>query len=100
MKVTDVLAQKRALRVTDVLAHPGNRCPGTCHLGVSGQETPLNLNFLAKVDIDLRYQISILNSAPLPTLHTVSLPPIFFSMMAFDMNRPIPVPLSGPLVVK
>jgi hypothetical protein len=34
MKVTDVLTQKRALRVTDVLTHPGNRCPDTCHITI------------------------------------------------------------------
>ena len=43
---------------------------------------------------------SILNSAPLPVLRTVRRPPMFFSMMVIDMKRPIPVPLSGPLVVK
>jgi hypothetical protein len=26
------LAQKRPLRVIDVLAHPGYRCIGTCHI--------------------------------------------------------------------
>jgi hypothetical protein len=47
-----------------------------------------------------RHHTSILNSAPLPVLRTVSRPPMFFSMMVIDMKRPIPVPLSGPLVVK
>ncbi len=45
-------------------------------------------------------QTSILNSAPRPTLRTFRVPPMFFSMMVFDMKRPSPVPLSGPLVVK
>jgi len=27
MKVSDVLTQKTALRVSDVLTHPGQRCP-------------------------------------------------------------------------
>ena len=30
IKVTDVMTQKRALKVTDVLTHPGNRCPDIC----------------------------------------------------------------------
>jgi hypothetical protein len=33
LRVTDVLAQKLTLRVTYVLAHPGNRCAGTWQLG-------------------------------------------------------------------
>ena len=32
IKVTDVMTQKRALKVTDVLTHPGNRCPDICQL--------------------------------------------------------------------
>jgi len=32
MKVSDVLTQKMALRVSDVLTHPGQRCPDTCQL--------------------------------------------------------------------
>jgi len=32
IKVTDVMTQKRALKVTDVLTHPGNRCPDICHI--------------------------------------------------------------------
>ena len=39
MKVTDVMTPKRALRVTDVLTHPGNRCPDTCHIGLKMTKT-------------------------------------------------------------
>jgi hypothetical protein len=42
----------------------------------------------------------ILNSAPLSMLRTLSLPPMLFSMIDFDMNKPIPVPCWEPLVVK
>ena len=35
MKVTDVMTQKQALKVTDVLTHPGNRCPDICQVLVS-----------------------------------------------------------------
>jgi tRNA G26 N,N-dimethylase Trm1 len=35
MKVSDVLTQKMALRVSDVLTHPGQRCPDTCQIKVS-----------------------------------------------------------------
>ncbi len=31
-RVTDVLTLKTALRVTDVLTHPGNQCPESCQL--------------------------------------------------------------------
>ena len=34
IKVTDVMTQKRALKVTDVLTHPGNRCPDICHIAI------------------------------------------------------------------
>ena len=36
IKVTDVMTQKRALKVTDVLTHPGNRCPDICHVTIKG----------------------------------------------------------------
>jgi hypothetical protein len=32
MKVTGILTPKLGLRVTDVLTHPGNRCPDICQL--------------------------------------------------------------------
>jgi hypothetical protein len=35
MKVSDVLTQKTALRVSDVLTHPGQRCPDICQLIIS-----------------------------------------------------------------
>jgi hypothetical protein len=35
MKVSDVLTQKTTLRVSDVLTHPGQRCPDTCQIGVN-----------------------------------------------------------------
>lgn len=47
-----------------------------------------------------RPHTSIMNSAPSAMLRAVSLPPMFFSMMALDMNSPTPVPDCGPLVVK
>jgi len=34
MKVTDVMTQKLALKVTYVLTHPGNRCPDIRQLEV------------------------------------------------------------------
>jgi len=37
MKVSDVLTQKIALRVSDVLTHPGQRCPDICHLRIMGK---------------------------------------------------------------
>jgi len=35
MKVSDVLTQKSALRVSDVLTHTGQRCPDTCQVLVT-----------------------------------------------------------------
>jgi hypothetical protein len=32
MKVSDVVTHKTTLRVSDVLTHPGQRCPDTCQL--------------------------------------------------------------------
>lgn len=60
---------------------------------------------LVAVDLETRNHLysdhtSILNSAPSAVLRTESVPPMFFSMMVFAMYNPIPVPLSGPLVVK
>lgn len=45
-------------------------------------------------------QTSIRNWAPPVTLRTVKDPLMFFSMMVFDKNSPMPAPLAGPLVVK
>ena len=43
IKVTDVMTQKRALKVTDVLTHPGNRCPDICHIMVKIAGKPLRI---------------------------------------------------------
>jgi hypothetical protein len=34
MKVSDVLTQKTTLRVSDVLTHPGQRCPDISQLAI------------------------------------------------------------------
>ena len=41
IKVTDVMTQKRALKVTDVLTHPGNRCPDICQVWIKLQDNPI-----------------------------------------------------------
>ncbi len=46
----------------------------------------------------LSIQTSILNSAPSSVLAAVNSPPIFFSMIIFDMESPIPVPFPSFLV--
>lgn len=50
MKVSDVLTQKTALRVSDVLTHPGQRCPDTCQLGIKGDTNLADQLRLAKGD--------------------------------------------------
>jgi oligopeptide transport system substrate-binding protein len=39
MKVTNVMTQKQALKVTYVLTHPGNLCPDICQLTVKDKNT-------------------------------------------------------------
>jgi hypothetical protein len=83
--------RRELLRGFDALRlRSANVCPLS---GVEGRS-------LSGVEGALFSQNSMENSAPLPLLRTVREPPMFFSMMVFDMKSPTPVPDWGSLVVK